>query len=131
MLPSRVTPAGMIKALDRIAKILRKRRMEAGSLTLASPEVSNDPVEVEMKDLKETDALVKEFMLLANIYVAKKMFETFPDSSMPRRHPKSRATQFESLPAALRPPGIELDISISKSSTDSWTWRLIRRMRTL
>ncbi|KAI8807108.1 hypothetical protein BJ742DRAFT_813489 [Cladochytrium replicatum] len=125
--PAKKDPVSLgIKALNRIAKILRKRRVEAGALTLASPEVrfkmerdTNDPVEVEMKELKDTNALVEEFMLLANIYVAKKIYETFPDSSMLRRHPKPRATQFESLLAALRPRGIELDISSSKSLSDS------------
>ena len=37
-----------------------------------------------MKELKETNALVEEFMLLANIYVAKKIQSVFPESSMLR-----------------------------------------------
>lgn len=81
-----------IKTLNMIAKKLRAKRMEAGALVLASPEVrfrmendGQDPVDVEMKELKDTNALVEEFMLLANIYVAKKIFSVFPDSSMLRR----------------------------------------------
>ena len=77
--------------LNGLAKILRARRMERGALTLASPEVrfklendGQDPVDVEMKQLKETNALVEEFMLLANIYVAKRIWDKFPDSGMLR-----------------------------------------------
>ena len=44
-------------------------------------------VDVEMKELKDTNALVEEFMLLANIYVARKIHSVFPESSMLRRHP--------------------------------------------
>jgi len=68
-----------IRILNGLAKKLKKKRLDAGALTLASPEVrfnlendSQDPVDVEMKELKETNALVEEFMLLANISVAKK-----------------------------------------------------------
>jgi len=51
--------------------------MAAGALTLASPEVrfvldqqTQNPLDVAMYDLKETNALVEEFMLLANITVS-------------------------------------------------------------
>lgn len=80
-----------IKTLDMLAKKLRKKRMVAGALVLASPEVrfklendSQDPVDVEMKEMKDTNALVEEFMLLANIYVAKKIYSHFPDSAVLR-----------------------------------------------
>ena|SRR5260370_30550303 len=60
--------------------------MRAGALDLASPEVkihldsseSSDPVDVEQKPLYETNSLVEEFMLLANISVVKRIQETFP-----------------------------------------------------
>ena len=116
-----------IKALNMLAKQLRKKRMEAGALTLASPEVrfklengeSQDPVDVELKELKDTNALVEEFMLLANIYVAKKIYATFPDSSMLRRHPNPPANNFETLINALAPLGIEIDASNSKTLSNS------------
>ncbi|RKP12857.1 hypothetical protein BJ684DRAFT_10893 [Piptocephalis cylindrospora] len=80
-----------IRVLNILAKKLRARRMERGALTLASPEVrfalendSQDPVDVEMKEMKETNALVEEFMLLANISVAEKIFSRFPEASMLR-----------------------------------------------
>jgi exosome complex exonuclease DIS3/RRP44 len=136
-----------IKALNTLAKQLRQKRMDAGALTLASPEVrfrmendSQDPVDVEMKELKDTNALVEEFMLLANVYVAKKIQETFPESSMLRRHPKPPQNNFETLIKAVSPMGIEIDpstsLTLSKTldtavvATDPYFNKLIRIMTT-
>lgn len=59
------------KRLGKIARILRARRIAAGALLLASPEVkflldhqSQQPSDVEMYQLKEANALVEEYMLL-------------------------------------------------------------------
>jgi exosome complex exonuclease DIS3/RRP44 len=136
-----------IKALNTLAKKLRKKRMDAGALTLASPEVrfrmendSQDPVDVEMKELKDTNALVEEFMLLANVYVAKKIQETFPESSMLRRHPKPPQNNFETLIKAVEPMGFNIDpstsLTLSKTldtavvPTDPYFNKLIRIMTT-
>ena len=80
-----------LRKLNELAKKLRARRIERGALTLASPEVrfqldfdSQDPVDVEMKELVETNALVEEFMLLANISVAKEIHKKFAVSSLLR-----------------------------------------------
>ena len=115
-----------IKALNSLAKQLRAKRMANGALTLASPEVrfrmendSQDPVDVEMKELKDTNALVEEFMLLANIYVAKKINDDFPDSSMLRRHPKPPANNFEQLIKAVQPMGFTIDPTNSKTLSES------------
>ena len=67
--------------------------MKAGALNLASPEVkihmesaeSSDPIDVKQKELMETNSLVEEFMLLANISVATKIHETFPLTAVLRR----------------------------------------------
>jgi exosome complex exonuclease DIS3/RRP44 len=93
-----------------------------------------------MKELKDTNALVEEFMLLANIYVGKKIFETFPDSSVLRRHPKPPANNFEPLIKALHSRGISIDpstsLTLSKSldeaidPNDAYVNKLIRIMTT-
>ncbi|KAI8840365.1 hypothetical protein BJ741DRAFT_641874 [Chytriomyces cf. hyalinus JEL632] len=115
-----------IKLLNSIAKKLRAKRMANGALVLASPEVrfsldndAQDPLDVELKEMKDTNALVEEFMLLANIYVAKKIYSVFPDSSMLRRHPKPSATNFESLIKAAAEYGIEIDPSNNRTLSDS------------
>ncbi|KAG0260863.1 exosome catalytic subunit dis3 [Mortierella polycephala] len=115
-----------IRILNTLAKRLKQKRMDMGALTLASPEVrfnlerdSQDPVDVEMKELKETNALVEEFMLLANISVARKVYDKFPDSAMLRCHPTPPATSFEKLEKAVARFGITLDHSTSKALSDS------------
>ncbi|KAK9765188.1 exosome catalytic subunit dis3 [Basidiobolus ranarum] len=115
-----------IRVLNNLAKKLRQSRVNQGALTLASPEVrfnlendSQDPVDVELKELKDTNALVEEFMLLANISVAKKIFSHFPDSSMLRRHPTPPETKFEQLTKAIEVLGFKLNIESSKALADS------------
>ncbi|KAI9018441.1 hypothetical protein DFJ74DRAFT_699635 [Hyaloraphidium curvatum] len=115
-----------IRRLNLIAKQLRQERISRGALTLASPEVrfqleneSQDPLDVELKELKETNALVEEFMLLANISVAKQIFQHFPDSSLLRRHPAPSPASFDSLDKALAPLNIKLRYDSSKSLAES------------
>lgn len=72
-----------------------------------------------MKELKDANALVEEFMLLANIYVAKKIYSSFPDASMLRRHPQPPVTNFENLAKSLTEKGFQLDATSSKALADS------------
>jgi exosome complex exonuclease DIS3/RRP44 len=66
--------------------------MRAGALNLASPEVkvhldsseSTGPIDVEQKELLETNSLVEEFMLLANISVAQRIYDQFPQTAVLR-----------------------------------------------
>ena len=82
-----------IRLLNTLARKLKAKRMKAGALNLASPEVkihmesaeSSDPIDVKQKELMETNSLVEEFMLLANISVATKIHETFPLTAVLRR----------------------------------------------
>lgn len=66
-----------IVELDRLAKILRKERFAHGSVEFDRPEVKFDidadgrPVNVFFKEMKDSNKLVEEFMLLANKTVAK------------------------------------------------------------
>lgn len=81
-----------IRLLNSLATKLKAARMRAGALNLASPEVkihmdsaeSSDPVDVEQKEQFETNSLVEEFMLLANISVARKIQQTFPMTAVLR-----------------------------------------------
>jgi len=80
-----------MRVLLFLSKKLRARRMAAGALNLASPEVkiqtdseTSDPVDVQSKELLETNSLVEEFMLLANISVARRVYQHFNDTAMLR-----------------------------------------------
>jgi exosome complex exonuclease DIS3/RRP44 len=81
--------------------------------------------------MKDTNWLVEEFMLLANIYVAKKIYSVFPDSSMLRRHPKPPATNFESLIRAAATYDITIDPSSNKKLSDSLDRAVVRFLITL
>ncbi len=68
--------ADEILTLDRLAKILRKRRYENGSVDFDREEVrfeideTGHPVNVYFKESKDSNKLIEEFMLLANRTVA-------------------------------------------------------------
>ncbi|WP_340076294.1 ribonuclease R [Leptobacterium sp. I13] len=65
-----------ILVLDRLAKKMRKRRMDAGAISFDKVEVKfhldqeNDPTGVFFKESKDANKLIEEFMLLANRKVA-------------------------------------------------------------
>ena len=119
--------AKSVKALNSIARILRANRIEQGALTLASPEVrfkldaenENNPTDVNVYVLKESNALVEEFMLLANITVAKKVLRHFPTLGVLRRHQPPSKQQFTPLLRAAEAAGARLDIMSSKTLADS------------
>lgn len=115
-----------IKTLNVIATRLRAKRIEAGALTLASPEVrfvldteTQNPLDVQMYALRDTNALVEEFMLLANITVAKKIVRHFPTFSMLRRHPAPSKRQFDLLCSQAKAVGVDLQVDSSKQLQDS------------
>ncbi|CAO3599246.1 unnamed protein product [Absidia cylindrospora] len=118
-----------IRMLNKFAKKFRSERMARGALKLSSPEVrfhlendSQDPVDVEMKELKETNALVEEFMLLANIAVAEKIYSKFQNSAMLRRHPTPPISNFDQLRKSLAEASngkLDLDVQSSKTLADS------------
>ncbi|KAF8656486.1 hypothetical protein AX16_002505 [Volvariella volvacea WC 439] len=118
-----------IRLLNHLAIKLKAQRMAAGALNLASPEVkihlesaeSSDPlpVDVEQKEMRETNSLVEEFMLLANVSVAKKIWEVFPQTAVLRRHLPPPPTNFDKLKDLLKRQGFSLDVSSSKALASS------------
>jgi exosome complex exonuclease DIS3/RRP44 len=116
-----------MRLLLSLSKKLKAGRMAAGALNLASPEVKvmmdsemSDPVDVQSKALLETNSLVEEFMLLANISVARRIYAAFNDSAMLRRHGAPPPTNFETLQKMLHfRRNISLDVSSSKALATS------------
>ena len=101
--------SGMRSTSCNLSKKLKQKRMEAGALNLASPEVriqteseTSDPVDVKTKALLDTNSLVEEFMLLANITVASKIQSAFPQTALLRRHAAPPSSNFEELSNQLR-----------------------------
>lgn len=118
-----------IRLLNRLAIKLKQKRIAAGALSLSSPELkihlnSNEgapePIDVEQKAMLETNSLVEEFMLLANISVAKRIQEAYPQTAVLRRHMPPPQTNFETLQDILaKRKGLSLDVSSSKALADS------------
>lgn len=116
-----------MRTLLMLSKKLKQKRMDAGALNLASPEVkvqteseTSDPVDVQTKRLLDTNSLVEEFMLLANISVAGKNYSAFPQTALLRRHGAPPKTNFEELANQLRVKrGLELRTDSSKALADS------------
>lgn len=118
--------AGAVKRLASLARKFRARRIDAGALTLASPEVkfvldseSLNPTDVQAYALFEANALVEEFMLLANVTVSKKILRHYPTLSVLRRHPAPNRAMFESLISKAKSRGFDVDIDDSKRLADS------------
>ena len=120
------TVSKSVRLLNMLAKILRQKRINEGALTLASPEVrftldseSQNPTDVQAYALKEANALVEEFMLLANITVSKKILRHFPSLGVLRRHQPPSREQFAPLLSAAAAVGVHIDITTSKTLADS------------
>ncbi|KAM5463054.1 exosome catalytic subunit dis3 [Microsporum audouinii] len=117
-----------MRTLLRLSKLLRQKRMDAGALNLASPEVRietdselSDPVaDVKTKALLDTNSLVEEFMLLANISVAARIYESFPQTAILRRHATPPPSNFEELITQLsKKRNLTLDVSSSLALANS------------
>ncbi|KAM0322877.1 hypothetical protein ACHAQA_009218 [Verticillium albo-atrum] len=116
-----------IRTLLMLSRKLKQKRMDAGALSLSSPEVkvqmeseTSDPIDVKTKELLDTMSLVEEFMLLANVSVAAKIYEAFPQTAILRRHGAPPKTNFDELANQLKvKKGQELRVDSSKALADS------------
>ncbi|KAI0454804.1 RNB domain-containing protein [Xylaria acuta] len=116
-----------MRTLLMLSKKLKQKRTDAGALSLSSPEVkvqmeseTSDPIDVKTKELLDTNSLVEEFMLLANISVARKIYEAFPQTAILRRHGAPPKTNFDELANQLKVKrGLELRFDSSKALADS------------
>ncbi|KAG5931465.1 hypothetical protein E4U53_001762 [Claviceps sorghi] len=116
-----------MRTLLMLSRKLKKKRMDAGALSLSSPEVkvqmeseTSDPIDVKTKQLLDTNSLVEEFMLFANISVAAKIYDAFPQTAILRRHGAPPKTNFDELADQLRVKrGLELRTDTSRALADS------------
>ncbi|KAM8738064.1 exosome complex exonuclease RRP44 [Acanthopagrus schlegelii] len=115
-----------LRGLNKLAKILKKQRIEKGALTLSSLEVrfhidseTHDPIDLQTKELMETNSMVEEFMLLANISVAQKIYDEFPDCAMLRKHPAPPPSNYNILLKAAKSKEVEIHTDSAKALADS------------
>ncbi|ROT36957.1 mitotic control protein dis3 [Sodiomyces alkalinus F11] len=116
-----------MRTLMMLSKKLKQKRLDAGALSLSSPEVrvqmeseTSDPIDVKTKQMLDTNSLVEEFMLFANVSVARKIYEAFPQTAILRRHAAPPKTNFDELTNQLKvKKGLELHVDSSKALADS------------
>ena len=116
--------ANDLRRLRDVSKALRAKRMEQGALTLASPEVrfelddeTSNPLDVSLYISRETNKMVEEMMLLANIAVAERISEHYPSFALLRRHPEPREKMFLPLLETVKLLGLENKINCSSNKT--------------
>ncbi|KAI9013738.1 hypothetical protein CLU79DRAFT_871287 [Phycomyces nitens] len=103
--------------LYKLSKHMRSRRFENGALSMNSIRLSfnldenGDPIGVWIYEIKESNRLIEEFMLRANMSVAEKISETYPEQALLRRHIPPIESRMEEFLALARDLGYSLDAS--------------------
>uniref|UniRef100_A0A8D3DIK5 Exosome complex exonuclease RRP44 n=1 Tax=Scophthalmus maximus TaxID=52904 RepID=A0A8D3DIK5_SCOMX len=96
------------------------------ALTLSSLEVrfhmdseTHDPIDLQTKELMETNSMVEEFMLLANISVAQKIYDEFSECALLRKHPAPPPSNYDILLKAAKSKDVEIHTDSAKALADS------------
>ncbi|KAG0359209.1 hypothetical protein BG005_001225 [Podila minutissima] len=108
-----------IKTFFKLSQILRQRRFDNGALSINSIKLAfetdeiHNPLDVSVYELKESNRLIEEFMLLANMSVAKQICEYFPEQALLRRHEEPLEKRMTEFIKHMNKIGLELDASSS------------------
>eukprot|EP00899_Mesostigma_viride_P010512 jgi/Mesvir1/19462/Mv10488-RA.1 len=116
-----------VRALNNLAVILRKGRFDKGALRCDNVKLlfrlDEDGLPVDYARYVGTaaNALVEEWMLLANMSVAATLARAFPDRALLRRHPAPNERKLALVRAMCDEMGLEVDFSSSRSIQDALT----------
>ena len=118
--------AEAILELDRLAKIIRKKRMNNGAISFDKVEVrfkldaTNNPEGVYFKESKDANKLIEEFMLLANRSVAEFIGKQNPKKTFVYRvHDQPDDEKIAALEKIIKQFGYKLDTRDKKSTAQS------------
>ena len=107
--------------LQHIATSLRRKRFESGTLRLDKAKIAFDldgktglPIGWHRYIQRESNKLIEEFMLLANMAVAHRIYDAFPHTALLRSHPKPDARQLEDVEALCKSLQINFSHETSK-----------------
>ncbi|XP_007420775.1 DIS3-like exonuclease 1 [Python bivittatus] len=114
-----------IRELTDVARHLRAKRSSYGALELEGVEIR-----VQLDDKKNIDDLIPrqplevhetiaECMILANHWVAKKIWEAFPHQALLRQHPPPRQEFFSEVQECASAKGFSIDTRSNKALADS------------
>lgn len=114
--------------LHRIAKELRKQRFLDGALRLDQLKLAFTldhetglPQGCHVYEYRDSNKLVEEFMLLANMAVAHKIYRAFPERALLRRHPPPQTKMLSDLEEFCDQMGLSVDFTSSGALNKSLT----------
>ncbi|KAG2382977.1 hypothetical protein C9374_004944 [Naegleria lovaniensis] len=106
-----------ISTLQQLATLIQAKRLQAGALELNDLEAvsfkldhSKKTVGIVTKDDLQIHHTVAEWMILANSYVAKKIYDSFPVAACLRRHPYPMREKFQQVIKVAASKGFEIDL---------------------
>ncbi|XP_043072592.1 DIS3-like exonuclease 2 isoform X2 [Puntigrus tetrazona] len=106
--------------LHNIAKQLRAQRFEGGALHLKQLKLSftldkesSMPQGCYVYQYQDSNKLVEEFMLLANMAAAHKIYRTYPELAILRRHPPPQSKMVDDLQEFCTQMGLDIDLNSS------------------
>ncbi|KAE8656316.1 DIS3-like exonuclease 2-like isoform X2 [Hibiscus syriacus] len=114
-----------VTCLHEISKTLKEKRFSSGALQLESTKVvylvdeDGVPYDSSLSERMDSNFLVEEFMLLANVTAAEVISRAFPHSALLRRHPEPNMRKLKEFEAFCRKHGIALDTSSSSQLNQS------------
>jgi hypothetical protein len=103
----------------------RRLRFSAGSLQLNRLKLcfrideSNNPIDFFTYPLKDSNRMIEEYMLLANMFVARRIAEWYPGSALLRRHAPPEPRGLEKVRAFCAAAGYPVDVSSSHALHES------------
>ncbi len=119
-----------IQLLNKLSQILRKKRFGNGSINFNTPEVkfkldeTGKPIETYIKEQKEANHLVEEFMLLANksvaLFIGKPAGNKKPKTFVYRVHDEPNPEKLNTFMQFLGKLGYSLNIQSREALADSY-----------
>eukprot|EP00092_Neocalanus_flemingeri_P038908 GFUD01042357.1.p1 GENE.GFUD01042357.1~~GFUD01042357.1.p1 ORF type:complete len:1022 (-),score=322.61 GFUD01042357.1:47-3049(-) len=107
-----------VNMLQMLAVQLRNKREQAGALRLDQPKLcfslnqeTGLPDGYRLHQHRESNRLIEEFMLLANMAVAHKIYTTYTDIAVLRRHPPPKADMMDKVVDQLGSLGVDINSS--------------------
>lgn len=105
---------------------MRAKRFENGALTINAFKLNfklnkdGIPGVAEVYELKDANRLIEEFMLKANISVAEKIVDSFPEHALLRMHPAPKDKPLKDFVEYARKLGIHIDSSSSATMQEGF-----------
>ncbi|GAB0098623.1 DIS3-like exonuclease 2 [Sergentomyia squamirostris] len=115
-----------VNLLHKLSRKLRSRRFEGGAVKLDQAKISFEldpksglPVKFSTEVIRESNELIEEYMLLANITVAREIYKKFPESAVLRCHNPPDVHQFQKLENEFKGIGLTMNLTTTSAIAES------------